>query len=191
MPRPHRVEVAGGFFHITSRGNRQQAIAFDDHDRRALLGILGATVSRQSWRCHAFCLMPNHIHLVIETPKPNLSAGMQLLCGKYGQRLNLRHGLTGHLFQGRFHSRLVESDAHFLELARYVVLNPTRAGLCPDPVRWPWSSLSAALGRAPAPRFLSIERVLSQFGVDRRRARAAYEQFIWAGLEPLPPSGTV
>ena len=186
MPRPHRLQLAGGIFHVTARGNRKGDIYVDDVDRAIFLRMLDLTLSRCSWLCHVFCLMPNHFHLVIETPTPNLSAGMQLLNGKYGQRFNWRHGLTGHVFQGRFYSELVESNAHLLELSRYIVLNPTRAGLCADPARWPWSSLPATLGRTPVPPFLTTDWLLSQFGSDTQQARCAYERFVRAALTAHP-----
>lgn len=187
MPRPPRLQLAGGVFHVTARGNRKQDIFWDDVDRRAFLAVLEATVAHCRWQCHAYCLMPNHFHLVVETPEPNLSAGVQRLNGKYAQWFNYRHELTGHLFQGRFHSTLVESNWHLLELSRYVVLNPARSGLCSDPADWSWSSLLATLGRAPAPRFLTVHWLLSQFGSDPQRARTVYEKFIHdAPPRPLP-----
>jgi hypothetical protein len=125
--------------------------------------------------------MPNHYHVVFETPEANLSAGMHRLNSTYAHWFNHRHGVEGHLFQRRFHAVLVESDWHLLELSRYVVLNPVRAGLCVRASDWPWSSYAAVLGRRPAPPFLSPERLLGYFGRDRKSALRAFEIFVREG----------
>ena len=186
MPRPLRVQLAGGLFHVTARGNRRLDIFVDDTDRRLFLHFLDATIARCHWRCHLYCLMPNHVHLVIETPELDLSSGMQRLNGMYAQCFNHRHDVSGHLFQGRFHSALVESNWHLLELSRYVVLNPVRAGLCEDPAEWPWSSYSAMTGRARCPRYLVVDWLLSQFGSNLESARCAYQDFVsYASPRPM------
>ena len=188
MARAARVRPAGGIFHISSRGNRRQEIFADDIDREQFLAILGDVVGRYGWRCHAYCLMRNHYHLVIETPAPNLSEGMHRLNSLYAQRFNRRHGVDGHLFQGRFHSVLVDAGWHLLELSRYVVLNPVRAGLCAAARDWRWSSCRAMVGLARPRRFLTIEFLLSQFGRDMLRAREAFDAFARDGvLQPRPP----
>jgi hypothetical protein len=125
--------------------------------------------------------MTNHFHLVVAMKRPTLSAGMHWLNGCYAQWLNRRHGFKGHLFEDRFHSEPVESDAHLLELSRYVPLNPVRAGLCAHPADWPWSSYRATIGRE-RPRFLSAEPMLALFGRRETSARAAYEAFVADGL---------
>jgi REP element-mobilizing transposase RayT len=102
MPRPSRLQLAGGVYHVVSRGNRQQTIFCDEIDYARFLELLGAVVSRFGWRCHAYCFMPNHFHLVVETPEANISAGMQWLNGRYAQWFNIRYGFSGHLFQGRW-----------------------------------------------------------------------------------------
>jgi hypothetical protein len=122
--------------------------------------------------------MPNHFHLVIETAKPTISVGMQRLNGGYAQWFNKKHGLDGHLFQGRFHAVLVESDWHLLELSRYVVLNPVRAGLCKHAVEWRWSSFRAVTGVIPPTSFLDLEPVLARFGAEPSKARAAFRAFV-------------
>ena len=127
MARPIRIEFAGALYHITSRGDRREAIYEDDTDRFRFLEVLGEVVERFNWRCHAYCLMTNHYHLVVETVDGNLSKGMRQLNGVYTQWSNRRHRRTGHLFQGRYKAILVDSEAYLLELARYVVLNPVRA----------------------------------------------------------------
>jgi REP-associated tyrosine transposase len=178
MPRPPRLQVPGGVYHVVSRGNRRQAIFLDDSDFVRFLEILANVVSRLGWKCHAYCLMPSHFHLVIETPEPNISVGMQRLNSAYAQWFNNRHGYSGHLFQGRFYGELVESAYHLLELARYLVLNPVRAGLCSDAGGWKWSSYRAFVGEFQRAGFLSVGWLLGQFGRDPRRARETFRQFV-------------
>jgi putative transposase len=178
MPRRPRPQIAGGIFHLTSRGNRRQVIFTDDRDHERFLQILGRVVSSRRWRCHAYCLMPNHYHLLIETPEPDLSAGMHHLNGVFARWFNWRHQLDGHLFQSRFHATVVESSWHLLELSRYLVLNPVRAGLCSEPSAWRWSSYSALVGAVETPPFLTVEWLLGQFAPDAREARGRFEPFV-------------
>jgi putative transposase len=178
MPRPPRLQLAGGIYHVTSRGNRKQPTFREGRDCEQFLVTLEAVVVRRKWLCHTYCLMPNHVHLVVETPNPDLSAGMQYLNGSYAQWFNRRHGFEGHLFQGRFHAVLVKSEWHLLELSRYVVLNPVRAKLVPDAGSWKWSSYRACVGEAPVPAFLTTEFVLGHFGRTLEEARGAYRRFV-------------
>jgi putative transposase len=172
------LQVAGGVFHVTARGNRRQPIFNDDRDRERFLSLLTEVVSRSGWRCHAFCLMPNHYHLLIETPEPNLSTGMYRLNGSYAQWFNRRHGVDGHLFQRRFHSALVGSIWHLVELSRYIVLNPVRAGLCSHPGEWRWSSYRATIGIGRRPALLTVHWLLRQFGRTPEQARVSYREFV-------------
>jgi putative transposase len=178
-----RLEFEGAAYHVTSRGNAREAIYFDDRDRRRFLEILKETAERHGWICHAYCLMTNHYHLLIETPGANLSRGMQLLNGVYTQWFNHRHQRVGHLLQGRFKAILVERDSHLLELARYVVLNPVRAGMVRRASDWRWSSYRATAGQEEAPTGLAVDWLLSQFGGDRERAIGAYRRFVRQGRE--------
>lgn len=178
MPRPLRPQIAGGFYHVTSRGNRGQEIFSDDQDRRQFLSMLESTVARYDWRCHAYCLMDNHVHLVVETAHPNLSAGMQYLLGGYAGSFNFRHGFTGHLFQGRFHSVLLQTSSHLLVAVRYVVLNPVRAGMTANPSGWRWSSYRAIVGSARKPPFLETDVVLSSISADLGQARSVFSAFV-------------
>ena len=146
MARPIRIEFSGALYHVTTRGDRREAIYEDDDDRRIFLEVLGQVVADFNWICHAYCLMSNHYHLVVETPDGNLSKGMRQLNGVFTQSSNRRHGRTGHLFQGRYKAILVDGDSDLLELARYVVLNPVRAGVVPVPGRWLWSRYQAMIG---------------------------------------------
>ena len=182
MARPLRIEFAGALYHITSRGDRREAIYEDDEDREGFLNILAEVMERYNWICHAFCLMTNHYHLVIETVEGNLSRGMRQLNGVYTQGSNRRHSRSGHLFQGRFKGILVDKDAYLLELSRYVVLNPVRAGLVHLPAQWPWSSYGAMMGEAPVPKRLAVDALLRQFGSDREDAREHYRRFVCDGV---------
>jgi REP element-mobilizing transposase RayT len=138
-----RIEYSGAFGHVTARGNDKQAIFLDDVDYMTFLRMLAQVVAEFGWRCHAYCLMPNHYHLLLETPEPNLGRGMHVLNGRYARRFNERHGHVGHVFQGPYHREPVERDEHLAETCRYIALNPVRAGLCERPEDWPWSSYSA------------------------------------------------
>lgn len=178
MSRPLRVEFPGALYHVTSRGNGRRAIFLDDDDRTRFLQILARVRERFSWVCHAYCLLGNHYHLVVETPRANLARGMQQLGSAYAQTFNHRHGRTGHVLQGRYRAILVEKEQHLLEVARYVVLNPVRARLCRDAAEWNWSSYQATAGDAPAPPFLSVDWLLSQFGDDRELAQRRYRLFV-------------
>ena len=181
MARPLRIEFAGALYHLTSRGDRREAIFEDDEDRRRFLDVLAEVAKRYRWVCHAYCLMTNHYHLVAETVEGNLSQGMRHLNGVYTQASNRRHGRNGHLFQGRFKGILVDRDAYLLELTRYVVLNPVRAGMVATPEQWPWSSYRAMVGEAPVPPWLAVDALLSLFGPARDDARLQYRAFVGEG----------
>ena len=133
MARQLRLELPGGLYHVTSGGDRREAIYLNDTDRQRWLSLLGEVCVRYNWLCHAYCLMDNHFHIVVETVGGNLSAGMRQLNGVYTQWHNRAHGRVGHVFQGRFKAIMVQREAYLLELARYVVLNPVRAEMCPMP----------------------------------------------------------
>ncbi len=181
MARPLRIEYPHAVYHITSRGNARQDIFVDDEDRAAFLDVLAKTLDRFNWLCHAFCLMSNHYHLLIETVDPTLARGMRHLNGVYTQAFNRRHKRSGHLFQGRYKAILVEKDSHLLELARYVVLNPVRARMVRSCKDWRWSSYRATAGLEPTPPFLTTKWILTQFAGSPSRARKAYRKFVSAG----------
>jgi REP element-mobilizing transposase RayT len=187
MPRPPRLQFPGAIYHVTARGIRKQPIFVDDWDRNCFLDLLAVVVARMRWRCHSYCLMTNHVHLLVETLEPNLSAGMCLLSGCYARRFNARHGFEGHLFEKRFGAVLVESESHLLELARYIVLNPVRAGLCADSGDWPWSSYRATIGAVTPSPFLATDWVLGSFGSSYEMARPAFERFVRAALPQAHP----
>jgi REP-associated tyrosine transposase len=171
-------------WHVTSRGNEKQSIFRDDVDRRLFLERLAQNVEMFSWRLHAYVLMGNHYHLLLETPIPTLSRGMHRLNACYSQRFNDRHDRVGHLFQGRFKAILVEKERHLLELVRYVVLNPVRAGLVADAAGWRWSNYRATAGLATAPPWLDTQWTVSQFGCGTA-ARRSYQEFVAAGIPAL------
>jgi REP element-mobilizing transposase RayT len=189
MARPLRLEFAGALYHVTVRGNERGDIFLGnvDDDRTEFLDTLGRTRERFNWICHAYCLMSNHYHLVIETPDANLSRGMRQLNGVYTQYVNRAHGRVGHLFQGRFKGILVEKDQYLLELARYLVLNPDRAGMVLRPGEWPWSSYRATAGEEDVPPFLQTDWLLRAFGEERPRAVSEYCQFVADGIRAANP----
>ncbi len=182
MSRPLRIELSGGVYHVTSRGDGREAIYWSDEDREGWLALLGRACERFNWVCHAYCQMSNHYHLVIETPEGNLAQGMRELNGVYTQAVNRRWQRVGHVFQGRYKAILVEKDSYLLELARYVVLNPLRAGMVRDVGEWPWSSFRAMVGAVPAPPWLQTDWILGQFGKRRSLAQAKYRDFVRAGV---------
>ena len=182
MARPLRIEFPGALYHVTSRGNARQRVFRNDEDRETFLSTLAWVVARFGWCCHAYCLMDNHVHLLIETLQPNLSRGMRQLNGVYTQRFNRRHRKVGHLFQGRFKAILVEKEGYLLELARYIVLNPVRAKIVKTPERYPWSSYRAMVGLAPVPPALATDWILNQFADTRATARRRYVKFVHDGI---------
>ncbi len=186
MARPLRLEFAGAVYHLTSRGNARQKIFFNDDNRESFLQTLAHVVSRYSWVCHAYCLMANHYHLLVETPKANLSIGMRQLNGIFTQNFNRRHRRVGHLFQGRFKAILVEKESYLLELCRYIVLNPVRVRGRTSPAAWKWSSYRPTAGLVAVPEFLSTNWLLEQFGQNRRVAQKRYREFVRDGIANRP-----
>lgn len=187
MARPLRLEFAGALYHITSRGDRQEAIYEDDVDRRAYLSILEQVCQSHNWVCHAYCLMSNHYHLLIETPEANLSKGMRQLNGIYTQTFNRTHKRVGHVFQGRYKAILVEKDSYLLELSRYIVLNPVRAGMVRSAREWAWSNYRATTAQVSVPKYLNVDWVLSGFAKRRSLAIERYKQFVSEGkVQPSP-----
>jgi putative transposase len=187
MARPLRLEFPGALYHVTARGNAQQPIFLNDQDRKVFLHVLGQTLKACNALCHAYCLMTNHYHLMIETPDGNLSQVMKQLNGIYTQRFNRRNRRVGHVFQGRFKSIVVDKDSYLLQLCRYIVLNPVRAGMVTHPGEHPWSSYNATAGATIAPELLSTDLILKQFGEHRGSAQAEYCRFVVAGIGEESP----
>lgn len=187
MARPLRLEFAGALYHVTSRGDRQEAIYETDADRARFLAILAGVCGQYHWYCPAYCLMDNHYHLLIETPEGNLSRGMRQLNGNYTQATNRAHQRVGHVFQGRYKAILVDKDSYLLELARYIVLNPVRAGMVRSAKDWPWSSYRSTVGTQPKPNWLTTDGLLAGFGRRKSAAIAAYKRFVSVGRgQPSP-----
>ena len=185
MTRPLRLEFPGALYHVTSRGDRREDIFLNDVDRRDWLDVLGATCQRFNWVVHAFCQMTNHYHLLLETVDGNLARGMRQLNGEYTQGFNRRHALVGHLFQGRYKAILVQKESYLLELTRYIVLNPLRAGMVTTLDDWPWSSFPFTMGASRPPDWLDPDVLLGQFANERSTERCAaiqaYREFVMAG----------
>ncbi len=139
MARPLRIQLPGAIYHVTSRGTGPCVIFRDDADREFFVRRLQRVASRCAWKCHSYCLMTTHYHLLLETPEANLAEGMKLINSCYAQGFNRRHKRVGALFQGRYHSVLIESERQFHHAALYIAVNPVRAGLCELPDDWPWS----------------------------------------------------
>lgn len=176
MARKLRIQYAGAVYHVMNRGDRHEAIFADDHDRQRFLETLTECCQKTGWQVHAYCLMPNHLHLVIETPQPNLVAGMKWLLGTYTGRYNRRHKEFGHLFSGRYKALVVEGsgNGYLKTVCDYVHLNPSRGKLVKveRPLEeFPWSSYRwylQAPGRRPA--WLRVDRLLGEWRIPKDSA---------------------
>jgi len=187
MARPLRIEFAGALYHVTARGNAREDIYADDRDRQQFLFLLQHAVDRFDWYCHAYCLMDNHYHLLIETNSPTLSKGMKFLNGTYTQYFNRQHQRVGHVFQGRFKAILVQKDSYLLELARYIALNPVRARMVRSVKDWPWSSYCATAGYNESAACLTTDWVLAGFAKTKNVAQQRYRDFVQQGKGQSSP----
>jgi len=160
-------------YHVFARGDNRDLIFLDDADRHVYLRMLEKVVTGENWRCLAYCLMANHVHLLIETPDGNLSRGMHRLHSRYAQAFNGRHDRCGHVFQGRYGATRIESDRQLLAVLAYIARNPTEAALCDRPAQWRWSSFRSVVSDS-AVHWLDDERLLALLGGDRARARERY-----------------
>jgi putative transposase len=180
MPRKLRRDESGLIHHACMHAVNDELAFVDDSDRIGYLLMLAATVKRHGWLCLAYCLMDNHIHLLIETPEPNFAAGMRWLHGHYGRCFNKQHDRSGHLFQGRYHDEPVVTEAHLLSTVGYIAMNPVEAGLCRDPADWQWGSHHRVARGAAAPWMAHdylVERLQAISGL-----RGAYDELIAARL---------
>jgi REP element-mobilizing transposase RayT len=184
VSRPLRDDFPGAFQHVFARGNRKQPIFLDEHDYLLYLALLGGVIVAKQWRVLAYCLMPNHVHLLIETPEGQLAAGMQLLHGLYARLFNDRHGHVGHLFQGRYGSKLVRDDVQLRAVVRYIALNPVEAELTQDPADWRWNSYLPTIS-GDGPLWLDRDRLLGYVGAWANDERAAYSRLV-TGVLPEP-----
>jgi len=187
MSRPLRIEYPDAVYHVTSRGNARNDIFHADQDRKEFLSILDRVARRFNWICHAYCLMDNHYHLLIETPDGNLSQGMRQLNGIYTQKYNWMHQKTGHVFQGRYKAILVEKERYLLELCRYVVLNPVRAKMVAKPEEWKWSSYRYTAGTIKAPEYLTTDWIVGLFSSNKKEAQSLYRRFVKEGIDTSSP----
>ncbi len=189
MARPLRIEFPDALYHITSRGNRREDIYLGDKDRNTFLQILSQVCDRFNWVCHSYCLMSNHYHLMIETPEGNLSQGMRQLNGVYTQSFNRNHDRVGHVFQGRYKAIVVQKESYLLELSRYIVLNPVRAGMVREAKDWRWSSYLSTVGMAAIPACLRTDWLISCFAKRKKIAMERYRRFVSEGKNQASPWG--
>jgi REP element-mobilizing transposase RayT len=181
--REPRIRTEELPYHVTSRGIRRLLVFEDALDYAKFEQLLGRVVKKHDWPVHAYCQMPNHFHLALHTPECDISEGMWWLNGMYARWFNERHGYSGHVFESRFGTELIESNAHLLNVASYVPLNPVRAGLCRRPEQWRWSSYRVATGRSTS-SWLDPNWLLAQFGRDRAGAQRAYERYVLSRMAP-------
>jgi putative transposase len=181
MGRALRIVDTNAIYHIIARGNNRGEIAWDGVDGDAFLHGLSRAASRYRWQVYAWCLMPNHHHVVLRAPHDGLSDGFRLLNGAYSRRTNERHERVDHLFRNRFRWVHLASDAHLIGAIAYVVRNPLAAGLCLHAGEWRHSSYRATIGREQAPRWLDVDRVLRLFGSSRDEARLAFDVLVHRG----------
>ena len=191
MPRPPRIQASGATYHVSANSTFGRMLFAENDDRRWFEYRLDDVVRRCDWSCLSHCLLGTHYHLVVTTPEPNLAAGMQRLNSMHAQAFNDSHGQFGGLMRNRYHTKLVKTEAHLLEVIRYVALNPVRAGLCVRPADWRWSSYAGSIGWASPAPFLDLERLLKLFSSDPAVARSRLRAFVEDGLPPSvsPMSG--
>ena len=187
MARPLRIEYPNALYHVTSRGNGREDIYLDDEGRLLFMQIMEEVCDLFNWSVSAWCLMDNHYHLLIRTPDANLSKGMRYLNGVYTQRFNKKEQRVGHVFQGRYKAIVVDEQAYLLELSRYIVLNPVRAGMVERAEQFPWSSYQVVTGQKNCPKWFNRKWVLNQFGKADKIAILHYMQFVSDGVQQVSP----
>ncbi|MFC1787739.1 transposase [Patescibacteria group bacterium] len=187
MARPLRVEYPGALYHVISRGNGYQNIFKDDKDHWGFLDWLKDAVELHNVIIHAYCLMHNHYHLLVETPDANLSKAMRDINGNYTQWFNTRHKTVGHLFQGRYKAFVIEKDVYLLQVARYIVLNPVRAKITEHPRQYKWSSYKFTGEIKKSPEWLHPDWILQFFNKDKKEAQKQYRKFIKSRLDAEDP----
>jgi putative transposase len=183
MGRPLRIQYPGAFYHITSRGNEKRDIFKSNGDREKFLSYLQSAHERYGGIIHVYCLMDNHYHLLLETPRSNLSQILHHINSAYTIYFNIKRRRSGHLFQGRYKAILLDKDAYCQELSRYIHLNPVRAGLVNTLLAYPWSSYPSYIGSRQGPEWLTTDFVLRYFGGDEPSARENYQKFVEGALD--------
>jgi len=183
MARPLRIEYSGAFYHITSRGNERKAVFKGNRDRERFVSYLESATERYGAVVHVFCLMDNHYHLFLETPRGNLSQIMHHINGAYTTYFNVKRDRSGHLFQGRYKAILVDADEYAVELSRYIHLNPVRAGIVPNPEEYKWSSCQYYTGKLTPPEWLKGNLILGYFGNKRKSACKRYRDFVYSVID--------
>ena len=178
MARPLRIEYAGAFYHITSRGNEQKDIFKSDSERTRFLSYLESATERYKAVIHVYCLMNNHYHLLLETPMGNLSQIMRHINGAYTTYFNTKRQRVGHLFQGRYKAILIDADEYAVELSRYIHLNPVRADIIGRPEGYHWSSYQYYIGKKQIPKWLTKDYILGYFGKETTAAQKKYSEFV-------------
>jgi len=182
MGRPLRIEYPGAFYHVTSRGNERRAIFLNQKNYERMIGYLESATERYGAQIHCFCLMSNHYHLLLETPRGNLRQILHHLNTSYTNYFNAKTGRVGHLFQGRYRAILVDKDTYAMELSRYIHLNPVRAHMVKDPLLYPWSSYQDYAGDRKGWDWVKTEWILGQISRNEKRARKGYRKFIGEGM---------
>jgi REP element-mobilizing transposase RayT len=182
MSRPLRVEFAGAVYHVTARGNEKRTIFRDNRDHRRFERLLGELLGRFRVAIHAYVLMKNHYHLLLETPEANLSKSMHYLNTAYTSYFNVRHSRVGHLFQGRYKAILVEKENYLLMLSRYIHLNPYRAGIVGNLEAYTWSSYPGYVNQVKQKDWVDYDWILARFDEDLNNARRSYKKFMFEGL---------
>lgn len=173
MGRPLRIEYSGAHYHVTSRGNEQKDVFKSQKDREQFLSYLESAVFKYGATIHAYCLMSNHYHLLLETPLGNLSQIMKHINGAYTNYFNVKRKRYGHLFQGRYKAILIDADEYAKELSRYIHLNPVRAGMVSRPEEYRWSSYLDYCGERKKPEWLKAAFILDYFG----KGKSAYKSY--------------
>ena len=177
MPRRPRIHVPGAFYHVTLRGNHRQDIFFTDDDRLSFLDILAETITRFGSRVHAYCLMTNHVHLVVQSGTIPLGRVIHRVAGVYARRVQQRLDTTGHLFEKRYHALLIHADEYLLAVVRYIHLNPVAAGIATSADKYRWSSHHSYVGTRSEP-WVTTDFVLGMFEAQSEIAVAAYRRFV-------------
>lgn len=186
MARPLRPDFDGAYHHVMARGNKGEDIFHQEVDREDFIAYLGDVCDRYGWSIYAFTLMSNHYHLLVHTPKAQLSNGMKDLNSYHTRRMNWRYETFGHIFQGRFKSLLIEDDSYLLEVIRYIAMNPVAAGLAAKPGDWPWSSYTHQMNGHGAVRsmpWLETSKVLALTSSGKRTGRNSLAEFVTARSE--------